>query len=220
MMQLSRASAPISSVAAAAATRAMSSIGNIAAAAIASSTEQAPEAAAPAAEAAPVADAAPERPSVIKAAVGGSYASVRAPARRSFGQRPKAGESILDIVAGNSINKNFKNGDMYTLKDLDETSGAPRVAFGSLTHYKFDAFKAMGTNPLALYKDAGVLGNFVTETGMIMHRKNTNLTAKHQRKLTKAIKRARAMGLMPYTYRPELKRTSAKEFMNMEVNKR
>ena len=47
-----------------------------------------------------------------------------------------------------------------------------------------------------------VLSGFVTETGKIMRRSATGLSAKSQRKLARAIKTSRQLGLMPYDRRP------------------
>jgi small subunit ribosomal protein S18 len=49
------------------------------------------------------------------------------------------------------------------------------------------------------YRDTEILEQFLTEYGRIQHRRDTGLSAKHQRQLTTAIKRARFMGLLPYT---------------------
>ncbi|PSO45935.1 MAG: 30S ribosomal protein S18 [Parcubacteria group bacterium SW_6_46_9] len=49
------------------------------------------------------------------------------------------------------------------------------------------------------YKDTDILEKFLTEHGRIQHRRDSGLTAKHQRQVTQAIKRARYMGLLPYT---------------------
>ncbi|CEO94403.1 hypothetical protein PBRA_000188, partial [Plasmodiophora brassicae] len=43
-----------------------------------------------------------------------------------------------------------------------------------------------------------LLNSFVTELGMIMPARKTGMCAKYQRKITRAIKRARQLGLMPY----------------------
>ncbi|MBP0016886.1 MAG: 30S ribosomal protein S18 [Cyanobacteria bacterium SBLK] len=48
------------------------------------------------------------------------------------------------------------------------------------------------------YKDIELLRKFITERGKILPRRITNLTAKQQRDLTLAIKRARYMALLPY----------------------
>ena len=48
------------------------------------------------------------------------------------------------------------------------------------------------------YKDVGLLKHFVTERGKIIPRRITGATAKHQRMLTRAIKLARQIALLPY----------------------
>lgn len=48
------------------------------------------------------------------------------------------------------------------------------------------------------YKDVDLLRKFVTERGKILPRRITGLTSKQQRDLTKAIKRARIVALLPY----------------------
>ena len=49
------------------------------------------------------------------------------------------------------------------------------------------------------YKDTDKLKKFVSEKGKILPRRVTGLCAKHQREVTLAIKRARHIGLLPYT---------------------
>lgn len=49
------------------------------------------------------------------------------------------------------------------------------------------------------YKDPQQLKHFITERGKIVPRRITGLTAKQQRDLTRAIKRARNIALLPYT---------------------
>ena len=49
------------------------------------------------------------------------------------------------------------------------------------------------------YKDIAKLRRFTTERGKILPRRISGVCAKHQRKLTIAIKRARASALLPYT---------------------
>lgn len=48
------------------------------------------------------------------------------------------------------------------------------------------------------YKDIEVLKKFLTPSARMQSRKKTDVTAKNQRKLSIAIKRARFMGLLPY----------------------
>ena len=49
------------------------------------------------------------------------------------------------------------------------------------------------------YKDIELLKGFVTESGKIVPARITGTKAKYQRQLTKAIKVARCLALMPYT---------------------
>jgi small subunit ribosomal protein S18 len=49
------------------------------------------------------------------------------------------------------------------------------------------------------YKDTNRMRRYITERGKILPRRITGNCARHQRMLTKAIKRARVMALMPYT---------------------
>jgi small subunit ribosomal protein S18 len=49
------------------------------------------------------------------------------------------------------------------------------------------------------YKDVDTLQRFLNPHGRIQSRKITNLRAKQQRDLARAVKNARFMGLIPYT---------------------
>jgi len=48
------------------------------------------------------------------------------------------------------------------------------------------------------FRDVDILGKFINPSGRIFSRRRTGLTAKNQRKVAEAIKRARFMALMPY----------------------
>jgi small subunit ribosomal protein S18 len=48
------------------------------------------------------------------------------------------------------------------------------------------------------YKDIKIIGRYVTERGKIVPRRLSGVTAKNQRKLAVAIKRARHLGLLPF----------------------
>ncbi len=63
---------------------------------------------------------------------------------------------------------------------------------------KFCRFCADSEIPLN-YKNPEVLRDFVTERGKIIARRITGVCARHQRELTREIKRARQMALMYYT---------------------
>jgi small subunit ribosomal protein S18 len=48
------------------------------------------------------------------------------------------------------------------------------------------------------YKDEKLLSRFLTERGKILPRRLSGVTARHQRQLAVAIKRARYLALLPY----------------------
>jgi small subunit ribosomal protein S18 len=51
------------------------------------------------------------------------------------------------------------------------------------------------------YKDTDLIKKFMNPHGRIISRKRTGVSAKHQRQLATAVKRARFMGLLPYLVR-------------------
>ena len=63
--------------------------------------------------------------------------------------------------------------------------------------------KKLKTSPINFnkkidYKDIDLLGLFVTEQGKILPRRSTGISIQQQRKLAKAIKRARILCLFPF----------------------
>ena len=51
------------------------------------------------------------------------------------------------------------------------------------------------------YKDVELLSKFLTEQGKILPRRVTGLTTKHHTRLTKAVKKARILALLPFVNR-------------------
>ena len=49
------------------------------------------------------------------------------------------------------------------------------------------------------YKDDRLLSRFIGETGKLLPSRLTGATARHQRQVAKAIKKARYLALMPYS---------------------
>jgi small subunit ribosomal protein S18 len=58
-------------------------------------------------------------------------------------------------------------------------------------------------NAVIDYKQADFLRRFVTEDGKIRPRRQTGTCAKHQRELATAIKRARHLALLPFSFSEE-----------------
>ena len=71
-----------------------------------------------------------------------------------------------------------------------------------MAHYshrrKFCRFTAECVTEIE-YKDVALLQNYVTESGKIVPSRITGTSAKYQRQLATAIKRARFLALLPYT---------------------
>lgn len=71
-----------------------------------------------------------------------------------------------------------------------------------MAHYfrrrKFCRFTAEGVSEID-YKDVATLKNYITESGKIVPSRITGTSAKYQRQLAVAIKRARYLTLLPYT---------------------
>ena len=63
---------------------------------------------------------------------------------------------------------------------------------------KFCRFTAEGVTEID-YKDIATLKNYITESGKIVPSRITGTSAKYQRQLSTAIKRARFLALLPYT---------------------
>lgn len=57
------------------------------------------------------------------------------------------------------------------------------------------------TSEIIDYKDVELLSKFLTEQGKILPRRVTGLTTKQQSRLTKAVKKARIIALLPFINR-------------------
>ena len=84
----------------------------------------------------------------------------------------------------------------------DETASAPAAAAGGARRPFFRRRKVCpfsGANaPKIDYKDVKLLQRYVSERGKIVPSRITAVSAKKQRELAKAIKRARFLALLPY----------------------
>ena len=73
--------------------------------------------------------------------------------------------------------------------------GKRRRSFGRRKVCRFCADSSLEID----YKDPQTLRHFITERGKIVPRRISGNCAKHQRRLTRAIKRARIAALMPFS---------------------
>lgn len=78
------------------------------------------------------------------------------------------------------------------------SSGRSRGRGGYRSRRKFCEFCADRIDIID-YKDIGLLRRYLTDQGKIRARRKTGTCARHQRRLSRAIKRARHLALLPYT---------------------
>ncbi|KAG0019772.1 hypothetical protein BGZ81_009607 [Podila clonocystis] len=89
----------------------------------------------------------------------------------------------------------FRKGDIYKPSDLNDSK---RAAY-SAPPKPVDELKILKLNPLVEYKNATLLSHYITPLGRLMSREQTGLSAKNQRRVTKAVRRARAMCILSPT---------------------
>ncbi|MGQ9489746.1 MAG: 30S ribosomal protein S18 [Anaerolineae bacterium] len=75
---------------------------------------------------------------------------------------------------------------------------APAAARGRFQRRRICAFCVDKIDRID-YKDINLLQRFISDQGQIESRRRTGTCARHQRRLTLAIKRARFLALLPYT---------------------
>jgi small subunit ribosomal protein S18 len=81
-------------------------------------------------------------------------------------------------------------------EDEDDPTAAPPEFFGAKgRRRRMDGPRITLLN----FKDVSTLSRFVTEQGKILPKRTTKVTARFQRQLGTAVKRARYLALLPYT---------------------
>ncbi len=93
---------------------------------------------------------------------------------------------------------NASSGDRPERGDRRSGPGGPGGPRGRMQRRRVCAFCAEKIDTID-YKDVNTLRRFVSEQGQIDSRRRTGTCARHQRRLTLAIKRARLLALLPYT---------------------
>ncbi len=79
-------------------------------------------------------------------------------------------------------------------RDMEDDDSPPEFSGGRGRRRRIDGPKIQLLN----YKDVGTLSRFMTEQGKILPKRTTKVTAAFQRKLGRAVKRARFLALIPY----------------------
>ncbi|KAJ1736244.1 hypothetical protein LPJ61_000028 [Coemansia biformis] len=131
-----------------------------------------------------------------------------APAKTTKEARAEKMDQIMKPLAKAGPSKAFESihytrrffpMDTYHPGEFDEGNARKTIDFAKRDRTAVDPFKALGIDPLKEYKNALVLSNFVTDMGRIKPRYKSGLSAKSQRRVAKAIRRARSFGLIPVT---------------------
>ncbi|KAK5131548.1 hypothetical protein LTR08_000875 [Meristemomyces frigidus] len=108
------------------------------------------------------------------------------------------------------IARRWRVGDVYSPHDLsgiEQGKWRKQRRKPRARHNDEDVMDKLGLNPLDLYRNFSIMGEYVTETGRIRGSVDTGLRPPNQRRMAKAIRRAIGIGLMPSVYRhPELLR--------------
>ncbi len=76
--------------------------------------------------------------------------------------------------------------------------GRPPMRGGRKSYFRKKVCRFCTQKVVANYKDADTLRRFITERGKILPRRITGTCAKHQRSLSREIKRARVLAYLPY----------------------
>ncbi|KAH9951696.1 hypothetical protein B0H21DRAFT_705426 [Amylocystis lapponica] len=116
------------------------------------------------------------------------------------------------LIKGDTILQGFRPGKFlkpseYTQKE--RSKGRPRrkrplLGPSAAESRKGDTLYQLGIDPLHECQNSSLMSEFLTDMGKIKSRAQTNLTWKNQRRLGKAIRRARMMGIIPVLSRRPL----------------
>ncbi|EEQ87719.1 hypothetical protein RJZ56_001530 [Blastomyces dermatitidis] len=110
----------------------------------------------------------------------------------------------------------WESGDVYSPHDL---SPAEMMKWKKKKSPSTDAFDALSLNPLHLYKNFAIMSEYMTEMGRIRHSSETGLRPVNQRKISKAIRRAVSLGLMPSVHKhPEILAAEARSKIQRGMN--
>ncbi|KAJ3107548.1 28S ribosomal protein S18c, mitochondrial [Phlyctochytrium planicorne] len=123
--------------------------------------------------------------------------------RRTATHVPKYSQPKVDpetVASIGGVKRNFKPNQTYDPQELNQKF-FESFKKAKAMEMKVDVFKTLKIDPLSQFKNVSLLSHFVTDTGSIRPRRDTGLTIESQRRLSRAIKRAQAFGLMPVTYK-------------------
>jgi len=129
---------------------------------------------------------------------GGGEAPAPVESDDEAGKKARATNLALGRINPNRL---FYPGQQYAAEDLDAESSAEFVHTSQL---KAKAVRAQGKDvnlkvlAQADFRNPKYLANFTSSAGRIVPRRDSGLTKKVHRRISKEIKTARMMGLLPY----------------------
>jgi len=112
---------------------------------------------------------------------------------------PTTGHSIVAEVRKSAEDAEDGDDDDGSEDDEDDADSPPQFQGGRGRRRRMEGPPIVLLN----YKDVGTLSRFLTESGKILPKRTTKVTAAFQRQLGSAVKRARYLALVPYTRRQE-----------------
>ena len=119
---------------------------------------------------------------------------------------PSSGMSVLAVSRALPSGEESGDGEGEEKKDEavseEDAGAAPRRSPPEFSGGRGHRRRIDGP-PIAIlnYKDVATLSRFVTEQGKLLPRRTTRVAARLQRKLGRAVKRARYLALLPYVRR-------------------
>lgn len=84
--------------------------------------------------------------------------------------------------------------------DQDSRSGSDRNSAKMFFRKRKGCPMCVVGAPEIDYKDAELLGKFISEGGRMLPSRITNVCSKHQRKIKKSIRHSRIIALLPFVY--------------------
>ncbi|KAI8921201.1 ribosomal protein S18 [Powellomyces hirtus] len=108
-------------------------------------------------------------------------------------------ENRRKVVMVPHARRRFVPGQTYSPNELNDKNVDHYLKKNSKTEL-VDVCDLERKNPLKEYKNVSFLSQFLTQMGYIRAKRETGLSRENQRRMTKAVKRAKAIGMLPFTY--------------------
>ncbi len=120
---------------------------------------------------------------------------------------PRTGASRPEGQRSEGQRTDSRSGGRPEQKRYSRPSGGRNPRFNSRNRFFFKkkvCFFCKNKDVVLDYKDVELMRRFIAESGKISPRRFTGTCAKHQRKLSTEIKKARQMALIPFTERHQI----------------